>query len=238
MENWLMIMLNEEKREVYIYDMIGPAFFGMDSGDALVEALNTLGPGPLSVRINSPGGDVFQGYAMFNALERHDGTVTTHNDGLVASAATFPYLAGSVRKAGKLSQVMIHEASTVAVGNAADLEKAAGLLRDINDQLADLYAGVSGKDKGEILDLMAAETWMNTATATEFGFVTGEDTTKPEKEPDLRIVPKDMYRNTPAAYLKPEILVKAIKHRPLPDPYDAERKQRIFDLTGVDLRVK
>ena len=77
-----MIMVDSKKREVYLYDMIGPSWLGLDAADTLVEALKTLGPGDISVRINSPGGDVFEGYAMYTQLTQHDGQVTTYNDGL------------------------------------------------------------------------------------------------------------------------------------------------------------
>lgn len=231
-----MIMVNDKTRELFVYDMIGPSWLGMDAGDTMVEALAMLGSGPVSVRLNSPGGDVFEGFAMYNALERHDGEVTTYNDGLVASAATFPFLAGKKRVVGKLSQTMIHEASTFTRGTGDDLRKAADLLDKINSQLADLYAEVSGKDKDEILAMMKKETWMDSAEATAMKFATSDD--QPATTADTRIVPAGMYRNTPEAYLKPQIRLQAVKQRPIPDKFDAERKRKILDLTGIDLRVE
>jgi ATP-dependent Clp protease protease subunit len=227
-----MIILDEKKREVYIYDMIGPSWLGLDSGDALVEALNKLGPGDVSIRINSPGGDVFEGFAMYNALKRHDGVVTTHNDALVASAATFPFLAGSVRKVAKLSSVMIHEASTFVAGRADDLMKAADLLEKINLQLAELYSEVSGKSVEDILQMMKEETWMDPKQAKEMKFAYEE-----EKGPEVnnRIVPQGMYKHTPENYLKPAMRLSAVKQR---DESDRIRKLKIKSLTGIDFGVE
>lgn len=229
-----MIMVDERKREIYVYDMIGPSWMGMDAGSTMVEALALLGDGPVSVRLNSPGGDVFEGYAMYNAIKRHNGEVTTHNDGLVASAATFPFLAGNVRKVSKLSQTMIHEASTIVAGMADDLMEAADRLIAINQQLAELYADVSGKSVDEILAMMKDETWMDAAQSEAMKFATVDEKTVAR---NTAIVPQGLYKHTPEAYLKPESRLAVAKSRTV-DPSDKLRKERIFQLTGVDLRVE
>lgn len=227
-----MIMVNSDKREIFLYDMIGPSWMGFDAADTLVEALGMLGPGDISVRINSPGGDVFEGYAMYTNLKRHVGKVSTYNDGLVASAATFPFLAGQDRYVSPLSQTMIHEASTFVGGNASDLLRAADLLEKINVQLAELYSEVSGKDVNDVLQLMADETWLGPKDAKELKFATGDQGTLAN---DCRIVPQNMYRKTPAAYLKPQSKLVAAHGRS--ESKADERKEKILRLTGVDLRV-
>ncbi len=121
-------------------------------------------------------------------------------------------------------------------GTGDDLRKAADLLDKINSQLADLYAEVSGKDKNEILAMMKEEKWMDAAEATAMKFATSDD--QPETTANTRIVPAGMYRNTPENYLKPIVRLQAVKQRPVPDKFDAERKRKILDLTGIDLRVK
>lgn len=226
-----MIMVDSKKREVYLYDMIGPSWLGLDAADTLVEALKTLGPGDISVRINSPGGDVFEGYAMYTQLTQHDGQVTTYNDGLVASAATFPFLAGAVRKVSPLSMTMIHEASTFVGGNADALLKAADLLDKINKQLGELYASISGETLEAVLQMMAEETWLVPEDAKRMKFAT-EDAGPTAV--DKQIVPKNFYRKTPANYLKPESKLIVAKQRPEKD----ERKEKLYRLTGVDLRVQ
>jgi ATP-dependent protease ClpP protease subunit len=229
-------MVNTDSREVFIYDEIGPSWMGMDSAEDMVRALAMLGAGPVSVRINSPGGDVFAGYAMYNSLRKHNGKVTTYNDGLAASAASVVLLAGEERVGSALSQVMIHEASTIAFGNADDFLKVADLLKNINGQLADLYATVSGASKDDVLAMMADETWLPMDSAMAMKFYTKKDDDESYQGVNRQIVPKGMYKHAPEAFLKPEQMLKLVKNRP--DAEKEKRYEKLFNLTGVDLRVK
>jgi len=228
-----MLMVNQDSREIFIYDEIGPSWFGMDSADDLVRALTLLGEGPISVRINSPGGSVFEGYGMYNNLKRHKGKVTTYNDGLAASAASVVFLAGEERVMTSLSMVMIHEASTIVWGNADDLLKTADLLDKINSQLADVYAEISGVDKAEILQMMEDETWLDLDTSKALKFATGSGN---GPEVPKNIVPKNRYKHTPQSYLKPDSMLKMVKNRK--DAEKETRYEKLFRLTGIDLRVK
>jgi ATP-dependent Clp protease protease subunit len=226
-----MLMVNEGTRELFIYDDIGPSWAGMVSGDDVIRALALLGSGPVNVRINSPGGSVFDGYAIYNSLKRHDGKVTTYNDGLAASAASIVFLAGEERLASSLSMVMIHEAATIAFGNAEDFVQVADLLKKINEQVAEVYAEVSGKSKEEVLGMMNKETWLDYQESKSLSFVTNSSTA-PEVE--KKIVPQNRYKHTPQAYLKPDQILTMVKNRP-----DQEKRyEKLFALTGVDLRVK
>ena len=228
-----MLMVNQDTREIFIYDEIGPAWLGMDSADDVVRALAILKDGPVNVRINSPGGSVFEGYGIYNNLRKHKGKVTTYNDGLAASAASIVFLAGEERIASSLSMVMIHEAATIAFGNADDFLKVADLLEQINGQLAQVYANVSGVDKAEILQMMADETWLDFDSSLAMKFATGKEE---DRKVESKIVPKGMYKNTPANYLKSEQMLKMVKNRP--DATTEKRYEKLFNLTGIDLRVK
>lgn len=228
-----MLMVNQESREIFIYDAIGPSWTGMVGADEVVQALGLLGKGPVNVRINSPGGAVFEGYTIYNSLKRHDGKVTTYNDGLAASAASIAFLAGEERIASKLSMIMIHEAATFLFGNAEGLRKEADILEKINGQIADVYAEVSGKSKDEVLAMMNEETWLDYEEGKAMLFITNF-CTGPKVE--QKIVPQNLYRKTPQAYLKPSAMLSMVKNRP--DAAKQKRMEKLFNLTGVDLRLK
>lgn len=134
--------------EVMIYGRIGGGGWfseGISAAD-VAAILREAGPGPLNVRINSGGGDVFDGVAIHSLLARHAGTVTVTVDGLAASAASFIMLAGDRIIAARNSFIMIHDAMTVTYGNG-DTHRAAGELLDkVSDNIADMYAERAGED--------------------------------------------------------------------------------------------
>ena len=117
-----------KKAELYIYDEIGPAWLGMIDDTVVIDALK--GVGDVDVRVNSPGGDVFAGVSIFNALRRHEGEVTVHVDGLAASAASLFTLAGDKSFIADNAMVMVHKAWSFAVGNADDMRDMAGWIAE------------------------------------------------------------------------------------------------------------
>lgn len=118
--------------------------------------------GDIEVKINSYGGDVFEGIAMFNMLREYSknkGKVTTTNTSMCASIASLIYLAGDTRKAYENSTIMIHRAWSWNVGNAEDMEAQAKVLNGIDSVLANTYAKCMPNKKDEILDIMSKEGW-------------------------------------------------------------------------------
>lgn len=162
--------------DVYIYDEIGG--WGVYATD-LVRDLMSTSADTIRVRINSPGGDVFEGLAIYNALSIHPATVTTYVEGIAASAASFIALAGDERTFAKYATGMVHNPSSGMWGEAKDLRKMADLLDKIADTLAKLYAdrAPKGGDAEAWLETMAAETWFNAEEALEFGLATTIDDT-------------------------------------------------------------
>ena len=153
--------------QVSIYDEIG--FFGVSAGDFMADM--TAVNGDIELHINSPGGDVFDGIAIFNQLKQRAGTVGVVVDGLAASAASFIAQAASP---GKLevaphSQMMVHNGFSMAIGDAADLRKTADLLDQITTEIASIYAERSGKPVAYWLQQMAAETWYTDKAAVADG---------------------------------------------------------------------
>lgn len=156
----------DKPAEILIYDEIG--FWGVTAGD-FAAALKQVGAGPVNVRINSPGGDVFDGLAIHNLMRAHAGGVTTTVDGLAASAASIIALAGSSVTMADNSMMMIHRASCLAMGNSAELTALVGTLDKIDGQLASIYAAKTGKPDADMAALMAAETWFTAAEAKDQG---------------------------------------------------------------------
>jgi ATP-dependent protease ClpP protease subunit len=109
-------------------------------------ALKELGPGPLDVRINSGGGDVFDGVAIHSLIARHPGFVTVTIDGLAASAASFIMLAGDRIRTRRNAMVMVHDAMTMTFGAASTHQRAIDLLAKVSDNIADMYAEAAGED--------------------------------------------------------------------------------------------
>lgn len=127
----------------------------------------------LTMRINSMGGDVFGGVAVYNALARHGGRVEVEVEGVAASIASIIAMGGGRVRMGKGAWMMIHEPHAVVAGRAGDMKATADLLDKIRDSMADIYAQKSGMDRAKILEMMAAETWLSADEAVEFGFADG-----------------------------------------------------------------
>lgn len=159
--------------EIYIYDEIGPDYWGLVSAQSVIDELQKIGAeNEVTVRINSPGGDVVQAEAMYNALNRHNGIVIVEIDALAASAASYVAMAGDEIRIAENAKIMIHNAWTIAMGDASELRKTADTLEKYTQGIAEVYAKRSGMSLDEIIELMADETWMTATEAVEMGFAT------------------------------------------------------------------
>lgn len=163
--------------ELMIYGRIGGGGWFMDgiSASDVAAALRELGPGPLNVRINSGGGDVFDGVAIHSLLSRHSGPVTVYVDGLAASAASFIMLAGDRVIASRSSFVMIHDAMTGVFGNRQAFQRALDLLDKVSDNIADMYAEKAGEDvefwRAKMLENGEDGVWYTGQDALDAGLV-------------------------------------------------------------------
>lgn len=136
-------------------------------------ALGEVGDRDVTVSINSPGGSVFEGFAIYNQLARHKGRVTTLVDGLAASMGSVIILAGATRIAARASFVMIHNASTLAWGDYREMDRTSAVLKQVTDAINGIYVSRTGQEQGEMQALMDAETWFGPDDALAHGFVTG-----------------------------------------------------------------
>ena len=137
--------------------------------------------GDLTVVINSPGGDVFAGLAIYNALVNHNGNVTVRVDGLAASIASVIAMAGDKIIMSPGSMIMIHRPSVYAAGTVDDMEKAKDVLTKIEEGITPIYAKRTGLSDEKIAELLEAETWMLADKAVELGFA-DEVSEAPEKQ--------------------------------------------------------
>jgi ATP-dependent Clp protease, protease subunit len=165
---WYEIKARGDVAEILIYDEIGT--YGV-SAKQFVQQLAELTAKTIRIRINSPGGDVFDGIAIYNAIVGHEAHIETQIDGVAASAASFIALAGDSVAIAQHAFLMIHKAWAIVLGNADDMRQMANILEKIDGQLADLYAAKSGKSRKQVLEWMAAETWFTADEAREAGFV-------------------------------------------------------------------
>ena len=145
-----------EVAEVRIYDEI--SIFGVTAEDFVGE-LDDISAPEMVVAINCPGGDVFDGIAIYNALRAHPAKVTTRVDSIAASAASVIVQAGDHRIMLSAAQQMIHDAWGFAMGNAEDMAEMADLLNRQSEVIVGIYAERTGKEKAHFRGLMKAETW-------------------------------------------------------------------------------
>lgn len=163
---------SDSDRTISVYDVIGYDFWTGEGVTAkrIAGALRGMGAGPVTLNINSPGGDLFEGIAIYNLLREHDGAVTAKVLGMAASAASVIAMAADTIQVSRASFVMVHDVWSIAIGNRHDLRDAADFLEPLDVALADVYAARTGGTVEDMAALMDAETWMGGAAAIERGF--------------------------------------------------------------------
>lgn len=165
---------DEHNAELYIYgDITSYKWFEDDvvAYDLANELIDLNGKN-LKVRINSYGGEVAQGLAIYNLLKDYKGQVTTVCDGVACSAASVIFMAGTQRLMPRSSLLFIHNAWTYASGNADELRKQAEELEKITQPSVEIYKSVSSLDESEIKKMMDEETWITADEAMSYGFAT------------------------------------------------------------------
>ncbi len=168
MNSWYTIRAQSTGAEVVIYDEIGA--YGVSAKGFLAELGALPDATPLALRLNSPGGSVFDAVAIYNAIKRHTGTVTVWIDGIAASAASYIAMAGDEIVMPENAFLMIHDPAGMVMGSATDMRAMAEALDKIKGSLLQGYAAKSGRSQEEIAPLMAAETWLDAKDALELGF--------------------------------------------------------------------
>lgn len=165
------LALAEGAVDVSILDVIGE---GWDGGGftarKLAAILRGVGERPVSVAINSPGGDVFEGVAIYNLLAAHPAEVTVKVLGVAASAASVVAMAGDRIEMGAGAFLMIHNCWGLAIGDRNDLGAVIDVFAKVDAAMASIYAARSGADSAAVSAMMDAETWLDGETAVAQGF--------------------------------------------------------------------
>jgi ATP-dependent Clp endopeptidase proteolytic subunit ClpP len=160
--------------EIILYGAIGDSYFGdsitaKDFSSELSNLPKTVNQ--IDVRVNSPGGDVFDGVTIYNRLKQHSANITVHIDGLAASIASIIALAGDEVIMGEGALFMIHLPWTMSMGDRNDLENTINRLLDVEEQLIGIYSRKTGLDRLELKKMLEDETWLDADQALEMGFV-------------------------------------------------------------------
>lgn len=158
---------NDGTATIHLYDEVGA--FGSGSKEFLAD-LARLDGQHIHLRINSPGGSVVEGTAIYNALRRHKGGLTVHIDALAASMASVIAMSGSPVYIADNALLMIHNPWTVSMGDSDQLRKEADLLDKLKSTLVNAYVRKTGMEQDQIAEMMDAETWLDAVEAVALGF--------------------------------------------------------------------
>jgi ATP-dependent Clp protease, protease subunit len=202
------VAIDNESNTIWIYDIIGADVFGGIDALKTVKAINGMQGEEITLRINSPGGDVFAGRAIATALKGHKAKVTAYVDGVAASAATTILMAADEIIMADGSFIMVHNAMTFVYGNKEEMLETAALLEKIDDAIAQDYAERTGESLEEVKAWMRDETWFNADEAVTFKMA---DKNKKEEKYKNSISDWDLsaYANAPKPESKKELNFEA-----------------------------
>lgn len=201
--------------EITIYGVIGSSWWEDAVSAADIDAALQSITGDIVVNLNSPGGDAFDGIAIYNRLKKHDGHITVNVDGWACSAASVLACAADVLNMGTGAMFMIHEASTIVWGSKRDMRKQADILENLEDGIIDIYMTKVNVSREEIRTMVDEETWFSAQKAVEIGFA---DATKSTTEDEIT-----QLRNQLKA--AQDALIQANKEEPKKEPQQPPVKQ-------------
>lgn len=183
----VLVLNGEISDETWYGDEVTPQLFRDDLSKC---------KGDIAVWINSPGGDVFAAAQIYDMLMDYPHNVTVKIDGLAASAASVIAMAGTEVQMSPVGMMMIHNPSTIAWGDSAELKKAISMLDEVKESIINAYEIKTGLPRDKISRLMDNESWFNATKAKELGFIDkimfSSDEGENDDEPDNSIVPQAM----------------------------------------------
>lgn len=195
----LDIKMNGKVAEILFYGTIGGSFEGITAKD-FNAALRSVGKvADIFMRMNSEGGDVFEGMAMYNILRRQNARITVDIDSVAASAASLVAMAANVIRMPLNATMMIHDPWGMAIGTADEMRASADTLEMLKAMFVETYSGRSGQEPKVVSKMMADETWMNGSTAKELGFA--DEVISERRVAAAVTVPSGWYKNTPRELL-------------------------------------
>ncbi|AVP64468.1 Clp protease ClpP [Clostridium botulinum] len=168
---WNWVRDSDEERTLYLNGVISEeTWWGDEVTPKIFKDELLAGTGNITVWINSPGGDVFAAAQIYNMLMEYTGKVTVKIDGLAASAASVIAMAGGDVYMSPVSMLMIHNPSTIAIGDSEEMLRAKALLDEVKESIINAYELKTGLSRTKLSHLMDAESWMNANKAIELGF--------------------------------------------------------------------
>lgn len=172
--NGTEVASEHQERVLELYGTIAEeSWFDDDITPRMFKEELTSGDGPITVWINSPGGDCIAASQIYSMLMDYKGDITVKIDGLAASAASVIAMAGTKVLMAPTSMMMIHNPMTMAFGDHADMQKAIEMLGEVKESIINAYEIKTGQSRAKLSHLMDAETWMNANKAIELGFCDG-----------------------------------------------------------------
>jgi ATP-dependent Clp protease protease subunit len=168
---WNWVRDSDEGRTLYLNGVISEeTWWGDEVTPKMFKDELLAGTGDITVWINSPGGDVFAAAQIYNMLMDYTGKFTVKIDGLAASAASVIAMAGGDVYMSPVSMIMIHNPSTIAIGDSEEMLRAKALLDEVKESIINAYELKTGLSRTKLSHLMDAESWMNANKAIELGF--------------------------------------------------------------------
>ena len=215
----VLVLNGEISDETWYGDEVTPQLFRDDLSKC---------KGDIAVWINSPGGDVFAAAQIYDMLMDYPHNVTVKIDGLAASAASVIAMAGTEVQMSPVGMMMIHNTSTIAWGDSAELKKAISMLDEVKESIINAYEIKTGLPRDKISRLMDNESWFNATKAKELGFIDkimfSSDEGENDDEPDNSIVPQAMMFSRMA--VQNSLMSKLIqKNEPVAVPVNQLRKR-------------
>jgi len=160
--------ISEDEAEAMIYDVVGWPYV---EAKEFINALNEIKAKTITVKVNSPGGDCFEGFAIMNALIQHPAKIIMKVEGLAASIASVILMAGNEVQAFSNSMIMVHNCWSWTYGNQYEMTDVVNLLKKIDDNIVDAYHTKANVGKRELVQMMKDTTWMKAKEAKDKGFV-------------------------------------------------------------------
>ena len=235
---WNWVKNDDETRTLYLEGVIAEeSWFADDVTPAMFKEELFSGDGPITLHINSPGGDCIAASQIYTMLMDYSHDVTVQIDGMAASAASVIAMAGTRVTMSPTSMMMIHNPFTIAQGDSAEMQKAIQLLDEVKESIINAYQIKTGQSRTRLSHLMDSETWMNAWKAKELGFCDEVLYAEGQSEPDMKVLGFSFARKTAAACLMNRVLASV----PQPETEKAPADDNKVNAAGYEeklLRMK
>lgn len=167
---WRVNRINDDVTDVFIYGDIGGWFGDGVTAKDFAHEIKAIDSASINVKLNSGGGSVFEGQAIYNMLHAHKSKIIINIDGVAASIASVIAMAGDEIRITEGSHVMIHKPWSMAMGDAESMRKEADVLDTLESGIIDIYEARTGKTRKQLTDWVSAETWFKGQAAVDAGF--------------------------------------------------------------------